>query len=136
MSLDQIYSQQIKAWAKQANQDGRLDDFDVSLEKRNPTCGSKVSVTINFKDQPKIGIDARRACLLTQAATQALLLGPSDQIEKGAEQLQAVLAGETRDLDPGWAHLETFAPVAAFRARHSSIMLPFNATLEAVRSRD
>ena len=137
MSLESLYSQQIKAWAKLGNADNRLDDPDVSLEKRNPTCGSKVIVTAKFGEAPEpsvdaLGLDARRACLLTQAATHALMMGDLKAIDQGFEGLQQVLSANQPDLPSAWSHLATFAPVAPFRARHSSILLPFLAVNEAL----
>lgn len=132
MSLESLYSQQIKAWAKLGNADNRLENPDLSLEKRNPTCGSKVIVTLKHGDGLELGIDARRACLLTQAATHALMLGKASNVTTGKALMEQVLGGQDPALPKAWEHLQTFAPVAPFRARHSSIMLPFLAVCEAL----
>ncbi len=150
---ERLYSDQIKAYAARGDQDASLEPAAWRLLKRNPTCGSQVLFTARplagqaRLDNPEIelGCDARRACLLTQAATSALVEGLQGlrleearaKLASGQQRLQELLASGQAPSDANgtaqdWPQLAMFAPAARVRARHSSIMLPFLTASQAL----
>ncbi|MEP4193215.1 MAG: iron-sulfur cluster assembly scaffold protein, partial [Sneathiella sp.] len=77
-----------------------------------------------------------RACAIGQAVASVVaevIVGLTvAEVEEGAEVLEAVLK-ERKPPPPGpWIGLEPFLPVADFRNRHSSALLPFQALQRAI----
>jgi NifU-like protein involved in Fe-S cluster formation len=134
-----LYNTEILRLAASLAGQSRLADPQVSVEKRSPTCGSRVTVDLVVEDDQVVAFGQEvRACALGQAG--AALLGQNvigadaTAITTAAADLRAYLSG-TRD-DPGvWPGLEIFAPARSHRARHASILLAFDATAEAISSR-
>lgn len=131
-----LYNTEILALAASLGGQSRLADPQVTVERRSPTCGSRVTVDLVVEGArvTRFGQDVR-ACALGQAS--AALLGKhildveTQSIAAAASDLRAFLAGE-RD-DPGdWPGLEIFAPARPHRARHPSILLAFEAAAEAI----
>jgi NifU-like protein involved in Fe-S cluster formation len=131
-----LYNAEILRLAASLAGQSRLADPQLTVEKRSPTCGSRVTVDLVVEDDQVVAFGQEvRACALGQAG--AALLGQnvigSDRaaIASAAADLRAYLAG-TRD-DPGsWPGLEIFAPARPHRARHASILLAFDAAAEAI----
>ncbi len=114
-----------------------LVDADIREERRSPTCGSRVTVTLSLDDQGKIaaiGLDAK-ACALGQAAAAILArsaIGADHaRIEAVSEAWRAYLAG-TADAFPDWPGLELLAAGRDYPARHPSMRLAFEATSAAL----
>lgn len=150
-SLERLYSEQIKAYGQRGDCDSSLPDAPLSLLRRNPTCGSQVLFTAQpeagWQDSTiAVGCDARRACLLTQAATAAMVEGlqgldlPSlrAKLAAGEAILERLLAQDavSEAEQALWPSLAMFAPAAAVRARHASILLPFRTASAALASLD
>jgi NifU-like protein involved in Fe-S cluster formation len=132
-----LYNAEILRLAASLGGQTRLADPQFTVEKRSPTCGSRVTIDLVVEDDQVVAFGQEvRACALGQAG--AALLGQnvigSDAaaIAAAATDLRAYLAG-ARD-DPGsWPGLEIFAPARPHRARHASILLAFDAAAEAMR---
>lgn len=133
-----LYNVEILRLAASVADRPRLVLPDATVERRSPTCGSRVIIDV------KVGHDGRitdfgqevRACALGQAS--AVLLGQNiigqtaPAIHLSVDRLRAFLATE-RD-DPGeWPGLVVFAPARPHRARHASILLAFEAAAEAAQ---
>jgi NifU-like protein involved in Fe-S cluster formation len=132
-----LYNTEILRLAASLAGQSRLNDPQVTVEKRSPTCGSRVTVDLIVEHDHVVafGQDVR-ACALGQAG--AALLGRhvvganAEAITAAAADLRAYLSG-ARD-DPGkWPGLDVFAPARPHRARHPSILLAFDAAAEAIR---
>jgi NifU-like protein involved in Fe-S cluster formation len=131
-----LYNAEILRLAASLAGQRRLPEPGVTVEKRSPTCGSRVTVDLIVENGrvTAFGQDVR-ACALGQAG--AALLGQhvvgadAKSITHSANALRSFLAGERED--PGdWPGLEIFAPARPHRARHASILLAFDAAAEAV----
>jgi NifU-like protein involved in Fe-S cluster formation len=131
-----LYNAEILRLAASLAGQRRLPEPGVTVEKRSPTCGSRVTVDLIVENGrvTAFGQDVR-ACALGQAG--AALLGQyvigsdAESIANSANALRSFLAGERED--PGdWPGLEIFAPARPHRARHASILLAFDAAAEAV----
>jgi len=121
----------------------RVADFpplvgtDLRDERRSPTCGSRMTVTLTLADDGTIeavGLDAK-ACALGQAAAAIMAQGArgrtAENIAQASEAWRAYLAGETPDL-PDWPELALLAAGRGYPARHPSMRLAFEAASAAL----
>jgi NifU-like protein involved in Fe-S cluster formation len=106
-------------------------------ERRSPTCGSRMTVSVLLDDEGRIdaiGLDAK-ACALGQAAAAILAHGARGAdlatIAAVSEAWRAYLAGES-DAMPDWAGLELLAAGRDYPARHPSMRLAFEAAAGAM----
>jgi NifU-like protein involved in Fe-S cluster formation len=115
-----------------------LDRADAQVERSSPVCGSRVAVAVRVDASGHIEALGQevRACALGQAS--AALMG-RHAIGRSAEQLAAArdalaefLAGR-RDDAGDWPGLDVLAAARGYPARHPSIMLPFEAAVEAAQ---
>jgi NifU-like protein involved in Fe-S cluster formation len=118
----------------------RLESPDASVEKRSPTCGSRITADVRMADGrvADMGLEVR-ACALGQAsaalmAAQAIGMS-ADELADARDKLTAYLSGESEDLD-FWPGLAVLAPARGYPARHASIRLGFEAIAEAARMAD
>jgi NifU-like protein involved in Fe-S cluster formation len=135
--LMKLYSQRILAIAANIPLTDRLDNPDATVRKRSPLCGSTVEVDVNSSGNvvTAYGQDVK-ACALGQ--TSASILGAhvigltKDQITLGRDQLFAMLKSDGAIPDAPFEDLEVLLPAREYSNRHASIMLAFDATLEAL----
>ena len=109
---------------------------DATEERRSPTCGSRMTVSLRLDESGRIaaiGLDAK-ACALGQAAAAILAQGAmgADRaaIEQPSEAWRAYLAGEVDTL-PNWPGLALLAAGRDYPARHPSMRLAFEAAAAA-----
>lgn len=135
--LMKLYSQRILALAAAIPMTERLENPDATVRKRSPLCGSTVEVDIKITDGviSDFGQDVK-ACALGQTSASVLashVVGLSkEQILIGRDQLLAMLKGDDTIPDAPFNDLEVLLPAQSYNNRHASIMLAFNATLEAI----
>jgi len=118
-----------------------LEPFDVvaedGVERRSPTCGSRVSmaVELDWADRIVRLRQAVEACAYGQAS--AALLGghamgrSKEEIAAALNELESWLAGQG-DLPTSWPGLEVLAPALSRKGRHGAILLPFRTLLAAM----
>lgn len=134
--LIKLYSQKILALAADIPHLGRLDTPAGSARKRAPLCGSVVAVDIDLENGriTRFAQDVK-ACALGQAAAavlgQAVIGCDRDTIARGRAQLAAMLTEGGPAPEAPFADLEVLAAARDFANRHASILLAFDATLEA-----
>ena len=134
--LIKLYSQKILALAADIPHLGRLDAPAGSARKRAPLCGSVVSVDVDL-DGGEITRFAQdvKACALGQAAAAVLgraVIGCNRAaVARGRAQLSAMLTEGGPVPDAPFADLEILSAAQGFANRHASILLAFDATLEA-----
>lgn len=135
--LIQLYSQRILALAAGIPLTKLLDDADGEAKKRSPLCGSTITVSLKT-DGGKItefGQDVK-ACALGQAS--ASVLGQSvigltrEDVATGREALRAILKDGVDAPEGMFSDLEVLVPAKDYKNRHASIMLAWDATLEAL----
>jgi NifU-like protein involved in Fe-S cluster formation len=134
--LVKLYSARILALAADMPRTTRLAEPDATARRRSPLCGSTVTVDLRIAGDRIADYGQEvKACALGQAS--AAILGAKavglteDQIRKGRDQLLAMLKENAPPPDPPFAELEVLAPARDYRNRHASIMLAFDATLDA-----
>lgn len=132
-----LYSDRILALAAGIPRLGRLDSPDGAASRRAPLCGSTVSVTLRL-EEGRIADFAQevRACALGQAAAAVLgsaVLGrTAEEVRQGRDALRAMLKDGAPPPGAPWQGLEALLPARDHPNRHGSILLSFEATLEAL----
>jgi NifU-like protein involved in Fe-S cluster formation len=131
-----LYNRDILRLAASIPHQQRLDRPQASVEKRSPVCGSRVAVDVVLDGEGRLASLGQevKACALGQAS--ASLMGANAigcsaaELAIARDGLAAFLDGGTSD--PGnWPGLGIFAEARPYKARHASILLPFEAVAEA-----
>lgn len=135
--LIKLYSGRILALAAEIPHLGRLENADASVTRRSPLCGSSVTIDVQLRDGvlSALGQDVK-ACALGQAAaaiTGAAAVGLTlDVVEKGRDQLKAMLKGKGGVPDAPFDGFEVLTPATEYKNRHASILLSIEALAEAM----
>lgn len=135
--LNEIYSRRILELAAAIPHLGRLADPDASATAHSKLCGSTVTIDLKVDDGVVTGFAQDvKACALGQASSS--IMG-RHVIGSTAEELREVREVTRRMLKSGgeppggkWADLAVLEPVREFKARHASILLTFDAVVEAL----
>lgn len=135
--LMKLYSGRILALAAAIPLTERLKNPDATVRKRSPLCGSTVEVDVAVKGNIITGFGQDvKACALGQTSASVLashVVGLSkEQITLGRDQLFAMLKGDGAIPTAPFEDLEVLLPARDYANRHASIMLAFEATLEAI----
>lgn len=132
-----LYSQRILALAADMPRTTRLNAPSGTAKKRAPLCGSTVTVDVVLADGTvaDYGQDVK-ACALGQATAAvvgAAIVGqPIDVVQRGRDELQAMLKADGPIPQAPFDGLEVLQPAKEYKNRHASIMLAFEATLDAI----
>lgn len=135
--LIKLYSQRILALAADIPHCERLEAPQGTASKRSPLCGSVVTVDVVTEGDrlAELGMDVK-ACALGQASASVLgaaAVGRSrDEIKAGRDALYAMLKEGAAPPDGPFAALEALTPAKDYKNRHASIMLAWEALLEAM----
>ena len=135
--LIKLYSGRILELAASIPHLGRLAAPDGSAKRRSPLCGSTVTVDVDVRDG-RIANFAQdvKACALGQAAAAVLgaaVVGRTRaEVEAARDALAAMLktGGPTPALP--FDGFEVLIPARDYKNRHASIMLPLEATVDAM----
>ena len=131
-----LYSRRILALAADIPLAGRLDAPMATAKARSPQCGSTVVVDLDIAEG-RITRFAQHvlACALGLACAAVLgaqVMGADRaMIAAGRDGLRAMLKGGPVPAAP-WQDLAVLQPAVEFGNRHASIMLAWDATLEAM----
>lgn len=135
--LDDIYSRRILELAADIPRLGRLAEPDASATAHSRLCGS--TVTVDIKLDGGVVTDFAhevKACALGQASSS--IMG-RNVVGSTAEELRALRETARRMLkeqgEPPqgkWADLNVLVPVRDFKARHASVLLTFDAVVDAL----
>ena len=137
--LIKLYSGRILALAAAIPHLGHLPRPQGSARRRAPLCGSTVAVDVVCEDGrvTEFAQDVK-ACALGQAAASVLgaaVVGlEAPAIERGRDQLRAMLKEGGPVPDAPFAGLEVLEPARDYGNRHGSILLAFEATLDAMEA--
>jgi len=132
-----LYSQRILVLAADMPCTDRLEEPTATAKKRAPLCGSTVTVDVVLSDGKiaAYGQDVK-ACALGQASASvigAAIVGqPIETVRKGREELLAMLKSDGPVPAAPFDGLEVLQPAKDYKNRHASIMLAFDATIEAI----
>lgn len=135
-----LYSRRILALAAEIPHLGKLEAPQGAGRARSPQCGSTVSAEIVLMDGRVAGFAQEvRACALGQASAAVLgraVMGLTrEELAQGRVDLAAMLAGGPVPAAP-FDGLEALVPARDFGNRHASIMLAWDAALQAIDAAD
>ncbi len=138
----EIYTERLSAHGRSVRNDARLSDPQVTVKRRSPVCGSTITLDLNRDGDiiTEIGF-AVRACALGQAGTSILAsVLPGRSVSEAIQirdAVQSMLTSPEASLPGGiWQDLELLLPARDLRSRHGSVMLPFDAVVEAIERSD
>ncbi|MDP5362130.1 MAG: iron-sulfur cluster assembly scaffold protein, partial [Paracoccaceae bacterium] len=120
-------------------QTARLATPTATAKRRAPLCGSTVTVDLVLTDGviTDYGQDVK-ACALGQAAAAVVganIVGLTPaQVQDGRDALFARLKSDGPVPEVPFDGLEVLQPAKDYKNRHASIMLAFDATLDALQS--
>lgn len=135
--IDDIYNRRVLELAANIPRLGRLPAPDATAKAHSRLCGSTVTVDLVVRDG-RVADFAHdvKACALGQASSSLMA---RHVIGASAEELFALRETVTRMLkadgsppDGKWAEFAVLEPVRAFRARHASTLLTFDAVADAL----
>lgn len=136
--LIKLYSGQILALAADIPHAGTLENAQASAKKRSPLCGSTVTAYVRTDADGRIVDFAQnvRACALGQASSSVLgrhVIGLNRAaIARGRAALEAMLKENGPTPPAPFEGLEVLRPARDFKNRHASILLAWDALLEAL----
>jgi len=135
--LNEVYNQRILELAGDIPRIGPMDDADASASAISKMCGSKVTVHLKMADGVVSDFSHQvHACALGQASSSVMarqVIGCSrSDIEAVRETMRAMLKDGGPPPTGKWADLEVLQPARDFRNRHQSILLTFDAVLDAI----
>lgn len=137
--FDDLYTARVLALAANMPRAGRLVTPDASSTKTAKLCGSVITVDVTVRDGRIVDFAQEvKACALGQAAAGVLgaeVVGATiEEIDLARDQLRAMLKEGGPPPTGRFADLAILAPVKAYRARHASTMLAFEAASEAAHT--
>ncbi len=134
-----LYNNDILRLAASIPHHQRLADPQASVEKRSPTCGSRITADVRMADGrlAEMGLDVK-ACALGQATAGVLgqhVVGASlSEIADARDAMIAMLKSGGEGPSGRFEDLRLLKQVADYPARHASTLVSLEATLEAVNA--
>jgi NifU-like protein involved in Fe-S cluster formation len=134
--LINLYSTRILGLAADIPHRTRLSAPDGTAKRRSPLCGSTVTVDLALDGDKIVGFGQDvKACALGQASAAVVghnIVGRSEaEVQTGRDQLFAMLKSGGPTPDAPFDGLEVLGPASEYKNRHASILLAFDATLDA-----
>ncbi len=136
--LIKLYSTRILALAADIPHAGTLESAQASARKRSPLCGSTVTAYVSLDADGRVSDFAQnvRACALGQASASVLgrhVMGQDRATIAGPRDALEAMLKENGPTPPApFEELEVLRPARDFRNRHASILLAWEAVLEAM----
>jgi NifU-like protein involved in Fe-S cluster formation len=136
---DQLYSNAVLRLAADIPRIGRLNRPQASARKVSRLCGSEVEVDVVMQGGRIADLALRvKACALGQASAAILArhaIGVSvAALDKARNSLKAMLKQGRPAPVGAFAELKVLESARAYPARHQSILLAFDAAVDAARS--
>ncbi|MCH1542369.1 MAG: iron-sulfur cluster assembly scaffold protein [Alphaproteobacteria bacterium] len=131
--MNELYNQRILKLAAEIPHIGSLDAPQATADAVSRLCGSKVHVELSLAEDNTVAAFAHEveACALGQASSAVMareIIGCSSQeLRDVAAQMRAMLKENGAPPCGKWADLEVLEPVRAYKNRHASTLLTFDA---------
>ena len=134
--LIKLYSKQILSLAASIPHQAPLDAPQGEAKVRSPLCGSTVTASVSLDDDRISGFSQNvKACALGQASASILgkvIIGlDRPTLERGRTELTAMLKDAGPVPSSPFDGYEVLQPAREFKNRHASILLGFDAAIEA-----
>jgi NifU-like protein involved in Fe-S cluster formation len=135
--LDNVYNRRILELAADIPRLGRLDQPQASASAYSKLCGSTITVDLALANGKVVDYaQDLKACALGQASASILarnIVGSTPGELRGLRETMRKMLKENGPPPSGrWADFAVLEPVRDYKARHGSVMLPFDATVEAL----
>jgi NifU-like protein involved in Fe-S cluster formation len=135
--IDDIYNRRVLELAANIPRLGRLTNPDASAKAHSRLCGSTVVVDLRVKDGRVVDFAHEvKACALGQASSSLMarhVIGATaDELNSLRDRMTRMLKSDGPPPDGKWAEFAVLEPVRAYRARHASTLLTFDAVAEAL----
>ncbi len=137
VDLEDIYTERVLQLSANMPRTGRLPDPDATASAHSKLCGSRITVGLKMEGGTVIDYAQDvRACLLGQ--TSAAVMGANivgstaDEVRAVGAQMRAMLKDHGAPPDGRWADLAILEIVRAYKARHASTLLVFDAVEDAI----
>ena len=137
---DPLYAKDLLRLAAAATGAGRLQVFDAEGNAYNPACGDRVAVTLRRDAAGRIVEIAHEtsACVLAQASASLLGAHLEGADEAAIHRLRADVGAMLRGGPvpaPPFAGYSAHSGAAPYRNRHTCVLLPIDAVLDALGAR-
>jgi NifU-like protein involved in Fe-S cluster formation len=135
--IDDIYNRRVLELAANIPRLGRLPAPDATARAHSRLCGSTVTVDLVVKDG-RVADFAHdvKACALGQASSSLMashVIGASpDELFALRDTVTRMLKANGAPPDGKWAEFAVLEPIRAFKARHASTLLTFDAVADAL----
>ena len=135
-ALLQLYNRELIALSAQVTEPKLLKHADANATVVSLICGSEVTVELSLKEGRVQDFGyAVEACSLTKAVVAIMSRAAPgknrQEIAQAAAMLRDMLEKKSSPPTGDWAALKILEPVIEYRARHETIMLPFEAVEKA-----
>ncbi len=136
--MTDVYTHTVLELAADIPHVGRLEVPDATSHKVSRICGSELTLDLCVDGQGRIaelGLELQ-ACALGQASASVFARGAIGtslaEIEAARDQLKAMLQEGAEPPTGRFEALAALQPAASYRQRHGSILLAFEAGVEAL----
>ena len=139
--LNDIYSRRILELAANVANLGRLSNPDASATARSKLCGSVVTVDLKMSGSVVTALACDvKACVLGQASSAIMshyaVGSTGEELRAVRDCMSRMLKGQGEPPTGKWAELRVFEPARELKARHASILLVFDAVVDALEQLD
>lgn len=135
--LNDIYSRRILELAANIPHLGRLSEPDASATAHSRLCGSTVTVDVKLEGNVVTAFAHDvKACALGQASSAIMghnVVGSTvDELREVREATTRLLKANGVAPQGKWEDLKVLEPLRDYKARHASILLTFDAVVDAL----
>jgi len=135
--IDDLYNARILDFAGNIERSGRLDDPDATATAVSRLCGSKVTVDLKMREGVVTDFaHVVKACALGQCSSSIMARHVVGSTAEELKALRAAMYAMLKESGPPpagkWADLEILTPVRGYRGRHASVLLTFDAVVQAI----
>jgi NifU-like protein involved in Fe-S cluster formation len=135
--LNDIYSRRILELAANIPCLGRLSDADASATAYSKLCGSTVTVDLKVEGNVVTAFAHDvKACALGQASSAIMgahVVGSTaEELREIREAASRILKADGESPQGKWEDLKVLEPLRDYKARHASILLTFDAVVDAL----
>lgn len=140
-SLVAVYNEELIKLSGEAALPKRIENPDMTAKAVSPICGSEISVALRMDGNAikDFGFEVE-ACALTKAVVavmQKAIIGQTrEDVARAGREMEAMLQGEAVLPSGPWEKLLLLEPVKDYKARHDSILLPFEAVEKAFKGKE
>jgi|SRR5215213_660126 NifU-like protein involved in Fe-S cluster formation len=135
--LNDIYSRRILELAADIPHLGQLSEPDASATARSKLCGSTVTVYVKLEGNVVTAFAHEvKACALGQASSSIMgrnIIGATiAELREVRDAASRLLRADGEPPQGKWGDLKVLEPLRDYKARHASILLTFDAVVDAL----